>query len=432
MEPPQAGRMDLATAFDLLLAAHAALAAVALWRMWPSLLIFTANQLVVLRALSLAARFGQPRSQAFLPPSVFSNSSLEIAAALFALELLILAAAILWPVPRPRPPEPLPAVPRWLWWGLWLYFLAVALSQRTVFEYSYVDPQRTTFGFNLSGVHSLLASVFLFEVVRRVRTQASTPLRGFAALFLVFLFTDFLKGSTGLASGFVVTAGVVLVRQEEGQARRLLLLGGLLLLTVTMAVAVRSVRTDLHDQGVAAVSGLADQLGAQEAAASRNAEGLELQGNGTQYAAHLLECISLYEAGISREWRSIYLPLEYTFKPSFLVGPLGLDRPKEAAWELGEYYIHGGGIFVLGELYWNGGYLCVGVVLAFLLWWCRKLDATSPYSAVSLLLLCEFAPNLLQGVGYGFAQIARGILNGLVALLVWKVAARWSPRARPA
>jgi hypothetical protein len=195
-----------------------------------------------------------------------------------------------------------------------------------------------------------------------------------------------------------------------------------LLVLVGLSLVVRGTRATLWEQGTAgSISSLADSLEEKEGRISRTGEGAEVFGNGVQYAAHVLECVELYEAGISRQWRSVYLPLVYTVQPKFIMNLLELEREKEAAWELADYFIHGGGIFVLGELYWNGGYLCVLLVMAGLLFFCWKCDTRWRESFVWLLLLCEFAPNAVQGVGYGFAQVSRGIFNGLIALGVWWV-----------
>ena len=88
---------------------------------------------------------------------------------------------------------------------------------------------------------------------------------------------------------------------------------------------------------------------------------------------------------------------------------------------------------VLGELYWNGGYACVVLVLAGLFWFCWRCDTGARQGGLGLLLLCEFSPNLLQGMGYGFAQVARGALNGALVIgarWVWlRVASRRTPAA---
>jgi hypothetical protein len=412
---------NLVSAFDALLAVYLALALVALARLRPATLIVAGNQLAVLRGLSLAAEVGQPRSQSFLPASVFSNANLEIAATLFFLQAVLLACFVLWPERAPAtPPPPPPEVPRWLRWALAAYFVVVTLSTRTVLTHSYADPGRNLVGFNLSGAHALLTSLVLYEVARRVKSGLTKPATGLLFILGLFIVTDYLKGSTGFATGYVIIAAILLFREEPRRLRRWLMVCTAMASAVALALAVRGVRATFFEEGTQAVSTFAERLGSQEQRTAQSGEGLELFGNGAQYAAHILECISLYEAGVSREWRSIYLPLEYTFKPSFLVEPLGLSRPKEAAWELSEYYIHGGGIFVLGELYWNGGYFCAVVCLAGLFWFCRRCDLGSRDSALWLLFVCEFAPSLLQGMGYGFAQVSRGALNGLVVLgAVW-------------
>ncbi len=414
--------MNLVDVFNALLVVYLVLSLVALVRLRPATLIFGGNQILTVRALALATEYGQPHSQAFLPANVYRHDSLQIAAALFTIQAVLLALFVLWPMPPEPAPAPIPDVPRWLRWVLGLYFIPVIFASRTIFTHDYTDPERWTTGFNLSGFHALLASLFLFAVARRVRLHTLLPLAGFALVLGLFFLTDFSKGSTGLATGYVVTAAVLFFREERRPLRRWVLLGSAMISVVLLATVVRGVRANLHTEGLEAVVQFSETVGRQEQQTKRNAEGLEAFANGVQYAAHVLECIALYEAGASREWRSIYLPLEYTLKPSFLVGPLGLDRPKEAAWELGEYYIHGGGIFVLGELYWNGGYFCVVVVLAGILWFSRRCDIGSRTSALWLMLLCEFSPNLVQGIGYGFAQVSRGALNGMTVLLVYQAA----------
>ena len=78
--------------FDLLFWVSLAIAALCLVRVRPATFIFAGNQLGVLRALANIERFGQPRSQAFLPQSVFSLENLAIARRPFD----IYAAEVVW------------------------------------------------------------------------------------------------------------------------------------------------------------------------------------------------------------------------------------------------------------------------------------------------------------------------------------------------
>ena len=423
--------------FDVLLFASLVISAIALFRLRPATFIFAGNQLGVLRALSHVEQFGQPRSQAFLPPSIFSLENLAIAQNLFILSTALLAAAVLLPnakapAPGSPPPQPLPKVPRWLFVLLLLYFAGLIFSQKTILTNSYTDPERVLYGFNLSGGHAFLASVFLYEVVRRAITGEWTRLVAFGSLLLLFLLTDYLKGSTGLATGFLVVSAFLVLGGEPRARRRWLSLGGAMVTLIVVSLIVRGTRSTLFSDGTSSITTLRDSLQDDEQRTSRTGEGAEVLGNGVQYAAHVLECISLYEANVSREWRSVYLPILYTFQPRFVIDLLGAQRPKEAAWELAEYYIHGGGIYVLGELYWNGGYLCAALVFAFLMVFCWLCDTRWKTSFVWLLLVCEFAPNTLQGVGYGFAQVSRGIFNGLLALGCWAAVRKLrAPRRAP-
>lgn len=409
-------------AFDFLLVCSVAITLAALLRLRIATFIFAANQIGVLRAFGHLEQFGQPQSQGYLPPSIFSASNLAIAQNLFFISTALLLVCVLLPDSRVKLREPLPAIPRALLWLLFLYFPLVIFSSRTILTNAYSDPERTVYGFNLSGGHAFLASIFLYEIVRRCAAGELSRLKGFGALLLLFTATDYLKGQTGLATGFMVTAAFLVLGGEVRPRRRWLTLGGAILSLGLLSLAVRGVRSNVYSQGTSSFSDFASSVQDHEDRVSQSGEGAEVYGNGSQYAAHVLECISLYEAGLSREWRSVYLPFLYTFQPSFLMHLLDVERPKEAAWELADYYVHGGGIYVLGELYWNGGYLCEALVFGAILLLCWLCDTRARHSFFWLLLLCEFAPGTLQGMGYGFAQVSRGLFNGLLAFGIYLIA----------
>lgn len=403
--------------FDALLAASFVVMLLALWRLRPATFIFAGNQLGVLRALSHIEEFGQPRSQGFLPGSVFSLDNLAVAQNLFLLSTGLLVVCVLLPDRRaPARTQPLPAVPRWMLVLLFLYFAALIFSQRTILTHSYGDPDRVLYGLNLSGGHGLLASVFLYEMVRRAIAGELSREKAFVVMLVTFVLTDYLKGHTGFATGYLAVAGFLILGGEPRAYRRWASLGIALVTLVAISLTIRAVRSTMFEEGTASIGAFTDTLRTDEARVSRTGEGAEGFSNGVQYAAHVLECVSLYEAGVSREWRSVYLPALYTFQPSFLMSLLEFERPKEAAWELADYYIHGGGIFVLGELYWNGGYACVAIVFGAMLLFCWRCDTRWRSSFGWLLMLCMFAPGTLMGVGYGFAQVSRGFFNGLLAL----------------
>ena len=419
------------TTFGWLFLATAAITFVALARLRPCTLIVAGNQAAVLRALDHIAQFGQPRSQGFLPASVFSAESLATAQAIFALSTAILLCFVLLPGPRRAPvargapsSPALPVVPRPLFALLLAYLVAYVFSQRTIFSASYADPDRVVSELSLSGAHAFLVSIFLYEIVRRAIEGRLSRSAAFVLLFGVFVITDYSKGQTGIATGFLVTGACLIVSGERRPHRRLVALGAALASIVVLSVTVRGVRQSLHEQGAASLSEFASRLRENEEDVSRTGEGVETFGNGVQYAAHVLECINLYRSGLSRQWRSIYLPVVYTFQPSFLAGPLGFTRAQEAPQELADYYIHGGGIYLSGELYWNGGMVCVGLVTLALCLLCFLCDTRFTGSFAWLLFICNFGPSLLQGMGYGMAQVERGLFNGLLALGVhagWKL-----------
>ena len=127
-------------------------------------------------------------------------------------------------------------------------------------------------------------------------------------------------------------------------------------------------------------------------------------------ADHILECVTLYDGGVSREWRSIYNVIEYTFKPSFLQDTSGGSVPKKPRGTLADHFVHGGGLNILGEFYWNGGFLCVFIMATALSFFCFILDKNWRSSPFCLLMLTQFGPPFLMGYGYGFAQASRGAI----------------------
>ncbi len=408
--------------FIVLACLNAVACAAALMRMRPATIILTANQILVLVAFGNIARFGQPTSQGFLPTSVFSLENISIAENLFCITTAMLLLIAFLPSRFRNEQLALPVVPSWVLTLLLAYFVSVAFSQRTILTNAYADPDSAVYNVSIGGgAYAFLASLLLYEVVRRTFVGTLRRSTGFAFLFFAFLATDYLKGSTGLASGFVITAATLIFSREPRPTRRWITLGAILASLALFLIAVRTMRATLSTEGTAAFAQFSSQLQRKSSDQANTGEGIETMGNGAQYAAHVLECIALYESGVDREWRSVYLPLLYTFEPSFLLRPLGIERPLEAAWELANYYIHGGGIFVVGELYWNGGYLCVVLVFAGLSWLAWKCDTRYRDNFFWLIMVCNFSSNLFQGIGYGFAQVARGAINGLLALLVWKV-----------
>ena len=419
--------------FDVLTIASAVGAALSLFRLRPTAFILAANHLLALRALSSISDYGRPSSEAYVPDYVFGEPTLQTAFWILTISTgLLLTSLLIQPKPHPVSPSAFPPLPRWTLPLFALYFALVMASLRSIVSSNYADSDQMVFGYGYilsGGAHILVVSFFLYEIHRRVRVGALSPLRGFMLLLVIFTLTDYLKGMTGLVTGILATAAVLTLGQERQRWRRnssLIIAFSLLLVGASV---VRGVRRSLSSDGTQAVVDYVGSVVESEAERSRNGEGFERTANATQTAAHMLECITLYDRGVSRQWRSIYNTIEYTFKPSFLLSALGLVRSKEAAWELGDYFIHLGGINVLGELYWNGGYACVIIMWTLILAWAYLCDTRYTKGPIYLLFVCNFAPGILQGFGYGFAQVARGFFNGLLAALLYLLWQRF-PSAR--
>lgn len=400
--------------------------AVALVRARPCLSMAAGNQAIVLRALLNIRDYGQPESQAPVPPYVFGSDQITTAANLMAFASLVIFAFAL--IPEAVPPagatrRELPRLPKFSVVLLFVLLGIFVASTKTILQGGYADPDREVFYMNVPGGALVLAyGLVIYLAVRWTRTGTLSALKAFGVVFAVCFFTSFLKGHTGAVSGVLLTAGCLILREEPRVSRRALLLGATVALVVVVGALIRTVRVNLYDRGGAAVASFADELASSEAQKTQTGEGVESMANGAQYAAHILECVTLWDRGVSRGWKSIYLPLEYTLKPSFFID-LGIVPPRsqEAAWELGEYFIQNGGIYTVGEYYWNGGWPCVLIVFCGVALFMFKCDTTYYYSTRWLVMMCAFAPGLLMGFGYGFAQIARGAINGVWWILAFGV-----------
>lgn len=392
----------------------------ALLRARTGLFFLALNQVVVLRALDGIVRYGQPRSQAFLPIVLFSPSNIETVVGIFSISVPLTLLFVLLPdAAGPRRADPvLPALPRWALWLLGSYFLVFIASTRTIFTVAYATSEQVVFNAPSGGVQALATGLVIYEFYRRVKFETWSPYRASGALTALLFFTDYSKGTTGFATSFLIVGTVLFFSGRRGFRRRVFPALSVLALAGVLTMIVRTARQSLHTGEGAAVAAAAETISTAEQRRAETGEGLEDRMNGAQVAAHALECAWLYDNGRSREWRSIYNPIIYTFQPAFLLKPLGIVRPKEAAWELGEYFIHGGGILVFGEMYWNGGYLCVFVVTLAMIALAWYVDTRRDGSLWIMLLACNFTPMLLQGTQYGIAYSMRGMANGLLASIL--------------
>jgi hypothetical protein len=415
--------------FDILTIGNAIVVVFALYQLRVCTLMLAANNMLVTLALGTIARYGPPASQRFLPVYVFSDENLSTAFAIMAISLASLAGFTIFSGrQRVRIGPDAPIVPRQVLVAIAVYLVVLAGSSATLLTSGYLSQPVL---FELAGAHALICSLVVYELARRRLLFLITARKAFLIMFVIMAATGYAKGGTGLSSGYLV-ASALLMLPHTGAARRLRNVARItvaLLAIVTIAFTVRSVRASLHEEGTGAIHAFAEKVAGVEDARETSGEGLEGVGaNSSQYAAHMLECITLYNAGLSREWRSIYNVVEYTFEPSFLLRPFGWKRPIEAPWELAEHFVNGGGVYVLGEFYWNGGFLCVVIMTTALSFFCFIVDKKYRASPFWLMMVSQFAPAFLMGYGYGFAQIARGAINGLLIAAVYKVGVALSTR----
>lgn len=415
--------------FDILVAANAIVAVIALYQVHLCTLILCANSLLVARALGSIQRSGAPISQAFLPNYVFSQDNLNIAAGILAISLFtVVGFSVLFSRRRVRIGPDAPPVPKLLLLLIALYLVAYFGSTATILSAGYMEQGSARYDLELAGAHALICSLLIYEVVRRRLLAELTAFRAFALIFCSLGLVHYLRGATGITTGYLVTAAVLLI-PRTGSAQRIrnvFRVIAVISAIVVMSFIVRGVRVVLYAEGSTAVSTVVDNILSLEETRDETAEGAEAVANATQSAALMLVCITLYNTGASREWRSMYNVIEYTFVPSVFVPWFGWTRSLDAPAEIRDNgFDHGGGINVLGEFYWNGGWPCVVIMTSLLSLFCFFLDSRYRASPTWLMLLVQFGPSFLMGYGYGIAQVARGAVNGLLvvgAYWLWTLA----------
>jgi hypothetical protein len=410
--------------FDLLVVANAIAAIIALYQLRICTLILVGNNLLVSRALGSIERYGPPTSQRFIPASVFSSDNLSTAAGILTISLVTVVAFTLASArQRIRIGPDAPAVPRFALVLIGLFFLVYMGKSETILSSGYTTAISTPrYDFELAGGTALICGLLVYELARRRLLALITARRAFMIVFVTFFFVFYLKGSTGIVTGYLVTSAMLYL-PRTGAAKRMtnmFRIGGVLLGILVMSFIVRMVREGLSEGGLTSITGAVESAIASEESRDEGTDGLESTANASQSATHMLLCETLYDSGISRDWRSIYDVVEYTFIPSFFERWFGWERSIDSRWELASYYTHGGGINVLGEFYWNGGWLCVVIMTTLLSFFAYLVDKNYRASTFWLLMMAQFAPSFLMGYGYGFAQVSRGAINALlVAGVYW-------------
>jgi hypothetical protein len=416
------------TIFEVLLAANAMLALIALVRRRPATCILLANICNILLGLSNIATYGQPRSMSFLPAAVFDSVQLRTASDILTIVTVIGAIAVALPASNRDESVVLPALPRWVLAALVAYFLTLAVTTKTIFYGTYGTLYSDASWIPLGGVLAFAEGLVFYELYRRTRAGLLTTNRAFFVLIAFLFITDYSKGSTGGATGFLFTASFLFLGQEGRTWQRVTKVGGALTAAFLLAFMVRQIRATLHSEGSRAVAEASETLATSEERRATTGQGIELNTNGLQNATHILQCALLYDSGYSREWRSLYLPVVYTFQPQFIMDLMGWERQLDAPWELAKYYIHGGGIAIFGEMYWNGGYPCVTIVtlITFLLAYFGDTRVSRSFGWS--VFCCMFTPMLLPGIGYGLNYLFRGSSNALIAIGACKLASAKKPR----
>jgi oligosaccharide repeat unit polymerase len=136
---------------------------------------------------------------------------------------------------------------------------------------------------------------------------------------------------------------------------------------------------------------------------------------------HLLHCVDLYQMNVRLDGRTFFDLIPEAI-PQDISDFFHIQRPLSAAWRLAGYRIHGGGMFVIAEGYWNFGMpgaLCVAVILAII---AAKLEHW--FRAQEPILSCSyfgFLGTFGFGIYYGLQSFMRAFESSLVLALALKL-----------
>jgi hypothetical protein len=136
---------------------------------------------------------------------------------------------------------------------------------------------------------------------------------------------------------------------------------------------------------------------------------------------HLLHTIDLYESGVRLDGASFADLLPQSI-PEVVANAVGYQRPPSGPVRLFEYRVHGGGMFIIGEGYWNFGLvgaMLVGLASALL---AVKLEAW--FRRQDPIVVCSYFATIGTvgfGVYYGLQTFVKSIEIALVLGLVMKV-----------
>lgn len=139
---------------------------------------------------------------------------------------------------------------------------------------------------------------------------------------------------------------------------------------------------------------------------------------------HLLHTIDLYDSGISLDGTS-FIDLIPQSIPGVVSDLIGFERPLNGAWRLAEYRVHGGGMYIVAEGFWNYGLLGAGVIALMLAGMAILLE--NWHRRQEPLLYCTYFAFLGTfgfGVFYGLQSLVKAFEVAFVISLLMSYALR--------
>lgn len=285
-------------------------------------------------------------------------------------------------------------------------------------QYASVEQLAGRFSFQSSGLDAL----GLFAVVTALVSAAwgyevSHPVFVRTVLYLSTLvfFFRLLRGDRGGALVFFAAVGVIYYsRSQRGTLRKALILSAAATSLFVLFEIWGHVRASAYDIGLwnSIVQGW-----------TKKVSGDFLSGDMVdpltvtlipQSYWHLLHCIDLHDTGTSLNGETIRALVPQAV-PELVANIVGFERPLNGAWRLADYRVHGGGMYILAEGYWNYGLAGAAGVSTFFALVCvgfeRWFAARSPLLTPAYFgYMGSFAPSIYYGLQPNLRMLQLAVL----------------------
>lgn len=237
-------------------------------------------------------------------------------------------------------------------------FNQLTAPQKNILEAQYATDATSAVnssGLQIIGLAFLGASVMLMAYTKGFSNKSTRIIILFSCISVII--SNLMRGDRDGALAFFIFVGAAFfIYSKITIIQKLIRIGVLFLFFYSFLKLWGEVRINASEKGLASAFFTSSVISGQNVKKGFNpSDDLDLM---PMMYWHLLDCIDLYQKGISLNGSS-YFNLIPQAIPEFISNWLGYQRPRNVAWVLMDYKQHGGGFYIIAEAFWNGGLISV-------------------------------------------------------------------------